>query len=146
MDKTGERAWSAPAINCVATACAAALTALGAVWMALTGDRVGTLLFGVVTLGMGYLGVTATVLRPRLQADGHGVTVRGVRGERRLPWAELTVRISRTHHWGRESTTLELDHGESMILLGRWELGSAPTLVAEQLEAARPRRPGKSVP
>ena len=73
-----------------------------------------------------------------LTADAAGVTYRGAFGRKVFPWDGLEIKRTTTRHWGRESVLLELTRGDDLLFLGRWELGEAPTLVAQQLEALRP--------
>ncbi len=102
-------------------------------------DPVGMVLVGVGVIALIYLGAQVLVLRPRLSADADGVVYRGAFGRKVLPWDGLRIKRTSTRHWGRESVLLELERGDDLLFLGRWELGEAPGLVAEQLEALRPR-------
>ncbi|GAB3133769.1 hypothetical protein GCM10027289_24200 [Tsukamurella serpentis] len=119
----------------------AAALALGAAtaWFGAIKDPIGILLVGAGTVLLAYLGASVLILRPRLAADDAGVTYRGLFGRKVLPWDGLEIKRTSTRHWGRESVLLELSRGDDLLFLGRWELGEAPTLVAQQLEGLRPR-------
>lgn len=107
-------------------------------WFGAVKDPVGLVLVGLGTLLLIYLGASVLVLRPRLAADDAGVTYRGAFGRKHFPWDGLEVKRTSTRHWGRESVLLELNRGDDLLFLGRWELGEAPSLVAQQLEELRP--------
>lgn len=130
--------WSAPrsvgVVLLVAGIALGAATAVGVI-----DDPVGIVLVGVGAVLLCYLGASVLVLRPRLAADAAGVTYRGAFGRKHFPWDGLEIKRTSTKHWGRESVLLELTRGDDLLFLGRWELGEAPTLVAQQLEELRPR-------
>ena len=79
------------------------------------------------------------VVRPRLRADGWGVTVRSLTGQTTIPWTNLELRLRRLQRFGRSVPTLELDHDEKLTIFGRRELGSDPEEVLRQLDEVRPR-------
>ncbi|BDH55093.1 hypothetical protein MTP03_00320 [Tsukamurella sp. PLM1] len=114
--------------------------ALGAVTVSfgVIKDPIGLILVGLGTVVLAFLGLQVLLLRPRLQADGAGVTYRGVFGRKYFPWDGLEIKRTITKHWGRESVLLELTRGDDMLFLGRWELGEATTAVAQRLEELRP--------
>lgn len=96
---------------------------------------VGALLLAIASGCLNYL-------RPRLRADSAEVTVRTLGGAHSWPWERVSVRISRNRRLGRETPVLELDVPESdvlggLLVLGRFDLGTEPTEVAEQLERLR---------
>ena len=90
-----------------------------------------------VALALALAGLYGTVVRPRLAADGEGVTVRGLTGRRRWSWAEVNVRLVRTRRLGREVATLELDAEPDLVVLGRLDLGEDPEDVVDALLAMR---------
>lgn len=130
--------WSAPRGVGFVLLGAGVLLGAAAIGFQAIKDPVGMVLVGVGILALIYLGAQVLVLRPRLSADGAGVTYRGAFGRKVLPWDGLKVARTTTRHWGRESVLLELSRGDDLLFLGRWELGESPTVVAEQLEALRP--------
>lgn len=85
------------------------------------------------------LGICAVdvVLRPRLAADGWGVTVRSLGRRRSAPWPRTVVALRRHQRFGRTVPTLELDLDEQLVILGRRELGTDPEEVAAQLSGLR---------
>ncbi|MFC7755147.1 PH domain-containing protein [Tsukamurella soli] len=134
--------WATPVATCVAALIGAAALGVGAVWSGVSdGGALGVLLLSLAALGALWAGLTGLVLRPRLRADGDGVTFRGLAGTVDLPWAGLSVQARRTRRLGRDSVSLELDDGDRLLLLGRWELGAPPAAVAEALDALRPGGP-----
>lgn len=140
-------AWSPPA-GLVGVAWAGAAAA--AVWCTrLTGtaDVPGLLLAAVATLGLAAAAVFGTRARPRLRADGDGLTIRSLAGRRHVPWSQIRdVQARAVRRWGRDSTMLEVDVAgpdgtERLLVFGRLDLGEDPVDVAEAVRAARPRRP-----
>jgi hypothetical protein len=125
------RTW-APKLEIVVLAWAAAV---GMAAMAvLTDDLPGRVLLGVAAAGLALAGLFGTVARPRLAADGSGVTVRGLTGSRRWDWAEVTVRVVRNRRLGRDTTAVELDAGDAdLVVLGWLDLGADPEDVVEAL-------------
>ncbi|TWS17650.1 PH domain-containing protein [Tsukamurella asaccharolytica] len=130
--------WSAPRGVGVVLLVAGVLLGAAAVGFQAIKDPVGMVLVGIGVLALIYLGLQVLVLRPRLSADDAGVVYRGAFGRKVFPWDGLEIGRTSTRHWGRESVLLELTRGDDLLFLGRWELGEAPALVAEQLEALRP--------
>lgn len=130
--------WSAPRGVGVVLLVAGVLLGAAAVGLQAIKDPVGMVLVGIGVLALIYLGAQVLVLRPRLSADAAGVVYRGAFGRKVFPWDGLEIKRTTTRHWGRESVLLELTRGDDLLFLGRWELGEAPTLVAQQLEALRP--------
>ncbi|HEU5473145.1 MAG TPA: PH domain-containing protein [Actinophytocola sp.] len=128
------RSW-APDPPLVGVAWVAAVAALAAVF--LIGDAPGRVLLVVLAGGLGLAGLFGTVARPRLVADHHGVTVRGLTGRRHWPWSEVNVRLVRTRRFGREVSTVEVDAEEDLVVLGRLDLGADPEDVVEAIRALR---------
>jgi hypothetical protein len=122
---------------------AALVLVLGVGFLALavtTADAGGRLLYllaGVLSLA---IGVADLVVTPRLTVDGSGLRVRAATSLRwkKLTWAEMhgLVVDTRERH-GLTSTTLEIDDGTALIMLGRHALGGDPRLAAEVIEAFR---------
>jgi hypothetical protein len=84
------------------------------------------------------LGVYALrdVIAPvRLAADLDGVTVvSGYAGRRRIAWAEVErMRVDARSRGGLRSELLEIDAGEHLFLLSRYDLNAHPADVYEEL-------------
>ncbi|GAB3913612.1 hypothetical protein GCM10029964_123430 [Kibdelosporangium lantanae] len=126
--------WSPPALLIAVGWVAAAGMALFAV---LTSDRPGQILVGVAALVVVLLTLHATIARPRLAADSTGLVLRSLTGRKQWTWADVNVRVVRTRRLGRVVSTLELDAGEDLVVLGWIELGVAPEDVADALRELR---------
>jgi hypothetical protein len=130
--------WSPRAGEVAATA----LAGLGLALAALLVDPVGRVLVGAAALLLLALAAHDALLRPRLQAGHHGVTVRALTGATRIGWPHLRARVRTQRRWGLRARTLELEDATDdavLIVLGRRELGTDPDTVAEALRAAGAR-------
>ena len=111
-----------------------------------TDDVPGLLLAAVATVVLAAAALYGTRARPRLRADGDGVTIGGLAGRRHIPWSRVHgVHARSVRRWGRDSTMLELDvvepdGTERLLVFGRLDLGDDPVDVAEAVRAARPPR------
>jgi hypothetical protein len=78
--------------------------------------------------------------RERLRADRSGVRVgTGFTGYRQLEWSQLErVRVDQRMRLGIRTDLLELDAGEDLFLLSRYDLGADPHDAFEALEGLRP--------
>ncbi|MDP0400173.1 PH domain-containing protein [Tsukamurella strandjordii] len=130
--------WSAPRSVGVVLLVAGVVLGAATAFFGAVSDPVGIVLVGLGTVLLAYLGASVLILRPRLAADAEGVTYRGAFGRKHFPWDGLQIKRTSTKHWGRESVLLELSRGDDLLFLGRWELGEAPTVVAQELEELRP--------
>jgi hypothetical protein len=114
-----------------------ALTALAALGVLLVGDARGTILMVIAAITLGALSLFGTVARPRLTADQHGVTVRGLFGTRQWRWSEVKVRLVYTRRLGHETFAVELDADNTahpaLVLLGQLDLGADPHDVTDAL-------------
>jgi Bacterial PH domain len=110
---------------------------VAAVCAVLIQDRAGRVLLAVAAVVLFLFAAYGTFGRPRLSADLEGVTVRSMTGRRRWAWDQLDVRVTRTRRLGREISTLELDAGDDLVVLGRIELGAEPEDVADALHDLR---------
>ncbi|MCZ2849531.1 PH domain-containing protein [Modestobacter sp. VKM Ac-2978] len=127
--------WSPRIGEAVAMAAAGVALALATLLV----DPVGRFLVGggaVLLLG---LAARDLLLRPRLRADDHGVTVRALSGGTTIAWPALRARVRTSRRWGLRARTLELEDGTDeavLVVLGRRELGQDPEAVARALHAA----------
>jgi hypothetical protein len=119
------------------TAAAAAAAVLAAA-LTVTSDAAGRLLFAALTLGLAALVAADLLLRPRLRADADGLQVRTLAVRARLPWSAVQrVRVDERSRYGLAARALEVDAGETLLVLGRRSLGADPRDVASTLEAIR---------
>jgi hypothetical protein len=127
--------WSPRIGEAVAMAAAGVALALATLLV----DPVGRVLVGggaVLLLG---LAARDLLLRPRLRADAHGVTVRAISGGTTIAWPALRARVRTSRRWGLRARTLELEDVTDdavLVVLGRRELGQDPDAVARDLHAA----------
>jgi hypothetical protein len=137
--------WS-PSAGLVVLAWVGAVAAV--VWSVLiagTGDRAGLLLAVVAAAGLGLAAVYGTRARPRLRVDASGVTVGGLTGRRRHPWAQVgDVRVLTVRRLGRATRMLEIDvidpdGGERLVVFGRLDLDAEPDDVATVVQTIRAR-------
>lgn len=135
-------AWAAPPGAVVLGAVAA--VGLGA-WAALSDDPPGRLLLGLAALALAGAAALGGLARPRLAARVDGLEVRGIRGARRWPWSRVdAVRVVRLRRMGLPATYVEVDARdadglETLLVLGRLELGGDPVDVAAALQDHRAR-------
>ncbi len=116
----------------------AAAGAVVAAALAATSDPAGRLLFGIGALCLVGLVLADLLVRPRLRADAETVEVRTLAVRRRLPWSAVQrVRVDEHNRYGLVSRTLELDAGDTLVVLGRRSLGADPRDVAEALRQIR---------
>lgn len=114
------------------------LAAAAAAGVAYTAQPAGQVLLGIAALALALMALHGSVARPRVAAGEKGVAVRGLLGTRHLSWSGLQVRVRRTRRLGRVVSTLELESDETMLVLGRIDLGVDPEDAAEELLALRP--------
>lgn len=98
-------------------------------------DPIGRLLLVPAGLLLLTLSVRDLLLRPVLTADPTGLrVVQGWRW-REVPWSTIEgLRVVTD----RRATLLELDLGDTVVVLSRSRLGRAPYLVLAELQACRP--------
>jgi hypothetical protein len=109
-----------------------------ALLLAATADPAGRVLFGLAALGLLALTVVDLLLRPRLAADPDGLRVRTLAVRRRMPWSALQrVDVDERSRYGLTARTLELDAGDTLVVLGRRALGTDPRDVADALARIR---------
>ncbi len=100
-------------------------------------DPAGRLLVGVAGFFLLGLALSDTLIRPRLSADAAGLSARAQGRRVSGPWSAVTVRVRDGRRFGGAVHTLEIDVGESLVVLGRRELGAPPLEVAEELQRLR---------
>ena len=99
-----------------------------------TADPAGRFLLGPASALLVTLGVRDLVLRPTLSAGRDGLTVVDGLHRRVVTWAEVEqVRVVTD----RRAPLLELDLGDTVVVLSRRRLRMPPSLVLEQLEQLR---------
>ncbi len=132
--------WSTPA-GLVAVAWA--LTAGAALWWLTTSSATDRMFVGVVLLVLVAVSCYASFVRPRLRADGEGITVRALTGTWSWQWPDVRVRVRDTQRLGRTVEALEIDvpardGSTGLIVLTKLDLGQDVTEVAEQLHRLHP--------
>lgn len=124
----------------LASVCLGAAVIAG-VLAAFDGDASGRLLVGLAALLLLGIGAYDSLVTPRLVASGNGLTVRTAGGRTELPWAIVRdVRLDERARLGLSSRTLEIEAGDSLVVLGRHSLGREPREVFELVSAFRPPR------
>jgi hypothetical protein len=120
------------------TAAAGAVAAI-ALGLAATADPAGRLLFGLLAVWLAGVVAADLLLRPRLRADPTGVELRTLSTRRRLDWSDVRrIAVDERARYGLTARTLEVDAGDTLVLLGRRSLGTDPRDVADALQAIRP--------
>jgi hypothetical protein len=119
----------------------AAFAAVLAAGIAASLDPAGELLLGLAAALLAGIAGTDLLLRPRLRADANGIEVRTLAFRRALPWAEVSrVKVDEHSRFGRTARILEVDAGDTLVLLSRRALGTDPRDVADALAAIRTGR------
>lgn len=146
-DPAGSAPGSGPAPTALAWRVSPVLAAgkgIGAVLLALAtgfaGDPLRIAVAGVAAALLGAFALRDYLAPVRLAADPEGVTViTGYAGRRRLPWSAIErVRVDDRRGVGVRSEVLEIDTGETLHLLSRYDLNAPVTEAAEQLARIRP--------
>ena len=96
----------------------------------MTTDAAGRLLFGAACLLLlGYV-ISDLVYRPRLVFAADGLRVHSPLSRVSCPWTEVEdVRADTRSRYGLRSVTLEIDAGQTLVVLSRRALGADPGLV-----------------
>jgi hypothetical protein len=91
-------------------------------------DAVGLAVGILVAAGLAAWATRDLVAAERLAADDDGVTVvSGYAGRRRIGWPQIErITVDSRTRRGLRSELLEIDTGESIHLLSRWDLGAPP--------------------
>ncbi|WP_344979051.1 PH domain-containing protein [Streptosporangium fragile] len=102
-------------------------------------DPRGMILAGVAALAVAALALRDVLAPVRLSADGEGlVVVKGFAGSQRVPWSAVErVRVDRRTRFTSRTELLEIDTGEGVYLLSRFDLGAPCQEVADELRVFR---------
>lgn len=123
------------------TAETALAAAGGLVALALGGlldDAPGRVLLGVAGAMLLAIALGDLLLRPKLAASPHGLRVRTLAVRRDLPWERIErVVVDERRRLGLTARTLEVDAGDTLVVLGRRSLGADPREVADGIAAIR---------
>jgi hypothetical protein len=96
-------------------------------------------LFGLAAVVLACYVIGDLCFRPRLAADRDGVRVRAPFARGFFPWSQVEVRADERSRHGLRTVTLEIDSGETVVVLSRRALGADPVQVAHTLRALAPR-------
>lgn len=100
-------------------------------------DAPGRLLGGIAAVGLLVFAAGSWRARPRLALTGEGLVYRGWFRTRALARADIdSIRITEFRRIGRKVRLLEIDSGDNLIVLTRWDLGTDPLIVLDDLTAA----------
>ncbi|HPX37019.1 MAG TPA: PH domain-containing protein [Mycobacterium sp.] len=129
------RAWGPRSAAVLAVGAAGILMAVAAATVA--GDAPGRLLGGIAAIGLLIFAAGSWRARPRLAVNGDSLVYRGWFRTRTLRPADIeSIRITEFRRIGRKVRLLEIDTGEQLIVLTRWDLGTDPLTVLDGLTAA----------
>ncbi|MDG6101120.1 PH domain-containing protein [Dactylosporangium aurantiacum] len=114
-------------------ACAAIALLLAGVFVA--GDRRALAAALIAAAILGVYALRDFIAPVRLAADLEGLTVvSGYASRRRLDWAQVErMRVDARSRGGMRSELLEIDAGEHLFLLSRYDLNAHPADVHEEL-------------
>lgn len=120
-----------------------ALCAVGGLFMAvgsvtLASDTPGRVLSGIAAAGLVVYAAGTWRARPKLALDADGLVLRGWIHARRLSRSDVAViRLVEFSRLGRRVRMLEIETvAGSLVMLSRWDLGTAPADVFDTLVAA----------
>ncbi|MBY6367048.1 PH domain-containing protein [Rhodococcoides corynebacterioides] len=106
------------------------------------GDTAGQLLIGLAALCALGLAAVGARRRPQLTLTDDALHIKGIRGVRRYTRGDVdTVRLVPYPRLGRRVPMIEMDlrepdASERLVILGRWDLGTDPRTVFDELDAA----------
>ncbi|MFD0884070.1 PH domain-containing protein [Streptosporangium algeriense] len=102
-------------------------------------DPRGMVLAGAAALVAAVLALRDLLAPVRLSADGEGlVVVRGFAGSQRVPWSAVErIRVDARTRFTSRTEFLEIDTGEEIFLLSRFDLGIPCREVADELRLFR---------
>ncbi|HEY2272683.1 MAG TPA: PH domain-containing protein [Jatrophihabitantaceae bacterium] len=118
------------------------LLAIGALLLAITSsDGTGRVLFGLAAIVLAGYSIGDVLFWPRLAVDEAGVRIRTPLERADLPWADVdAIRADVRQRYGLRSVTLEIDAGQTLVVLSRRALGADPEAVAGAVRRLDPRR------
>ena len=100
-------------------------------------DAPGRLLGGIAAVGQLVFAAGSWRARPRLALTGQGLVYRGWLGTRTLARTDIeSIRITEFRRIGRKVRLLEIDSDDDLIVLTRWDLGTDPLTVLDELTTA----------
>ncbi|QCH21797.1 PH domain-containing protein [Mycobacteroides salmoniphilum] len=106
----------------------------------LVADAPGRLLAAVAALGLLGFAAVSWRCRPKLRIVDEGLELQGLTRVTLLPRATVdSVKVTEFRRLGRRTRLLEIESGDDLIVLNRWDLGTDPRDVYEALRAARYR-------
>jgi hypothetical protein len=118
----------------------AAVGSLVALVLAVEAAPTGRVLFAIAAVVLGCYAVGDLAFRPRLEADPEGLRVRSPLARLTLPWSAVeAVRADERTRHGLRTVTLEIDSGDTVVVLSRRALGADPVAVARTLQAMAAR-------
>lgn len=134
------RAWGTPTALIVVLALGGLALLVAAVMT--TGDTPGQVLIGLAALcALGLAGVGLR-RRPQLSLTDDALHVKGLRGVRTYRRGDVdTIRLVPYPRLGRRVPMIEMDlrepdASERLVILGRWDLGTDPRTVFDELDDA----------
>ena len=128
-------AWGPRSAAVLAVGAAGILMAFGAAVVA--EDVPGRMLAGVAAVGLLVFAAGSWRARPRLAVGDGALVYRGWFRDRTLTPSDIeSIRITEFRRIGRKVRLLEIDTGEQLIVLTRWDLGTDPLTVLDGLTAA----------
>jgi len=135
------RTWR-PRTSLIVVGLLAALAALG--WVAWSSSPLDRLVGGFIAV----VSASVTVLgrRRRLVAGPRGLLVRGLRGDRIVPWSQVRgLEGATSTRLGLSRTTIEIDLvDDDLLVFGRTDLGDDPADVLTVLQGWWPVQQGRS--
>ncbi|WP_078289622.1 PH domain-containing protein [Mycobacterium sp. D16R24] len=103
-------------------------------------DAPGRLLATVAALGLLGFAAVSWRCRPKLRIVDEGLELQGLTRVTLLPRATVhSVKVTEFRRLGRRTRLLEIESGDDLLVLNRWDLGTDPRDVHEALRAARYR-------
>ncbi|MEU4836173.1 PH domain-containing protein [Streptosporangium sp. NPDC023615] len=118
---------------------ALALAVLATVALLSLDDLRGTLLAGAASVVLAVLAARDVLAPVRLIADGEGlIVVKGFARSERVPWRAVErIRVDSRARFTSRTELLEIDTGDDIHLLSRFDLGVPCQEVAEELRSFR---------
>lgn len=112
--------------------------ALGVASALFVTDAPGRLLASLAALGLLIFAAVSWRCRPKLRIVDEGLQMQGLTRDTVLPRAAVdSVKVTEFRRLGRRTRLLEIESGDRLIVLNRWDLGTDPRDVHEALRAAR---------